>query len=154
MAIKDIAEQRDDVRFVYPVHLNPAVKDPVNSILGHTPRVSLIPPLGYRDLVKTMDESYLVITDSGGIQEEAPSLGKSVLITREVTERPEGVEAGAAILVGFDRQTIARSVNRLLDDPDEYLRMSQVRNPYGDGSAGRQISSIVVNWLRDRKTSH
>lgn len=131
--------QRGDVEIVYPVHLNPNVQEPVNRLLGDTPEIHLTPPLDYLPFVKLMSESDLIITDSGGIQEEAPSLGKPVLVMRDVTERPEAVEAGTVRLVGTDTQTIVDAAARLLDDDAEYAAMSRAHNPYGDGRACERI---------------
>ena len=150
MALGEIAGRNPDVEVVYPVHLNPNVRGTVRRILGGSPRVHLLEPLGYAPFVWLMKRSYLVLTDSGGIQEEAPSLGKPVLVMRKVTERPEGVEAGAAELVGVDTDSILAATQRLLDDGDVYGRMSAVRNPYGDGQASRRIADILERWLGSR----
>lgn len=142
-AIKKIATARNDVHFVYPVHLNPNVAGPVKSILGKTSNISLVEPLAYHNLLWLMNKSCMVLTDSGGIQEEAPSLGKPVLVMREVSERMEGVEAGNAVLVGTSGEKISSAVRLLLDDTDVYNKMSHAGNPYGDGKASEQIFSIV-----------
>lgn len=142
-ALARLAE-RDDVGIVYPVHLNPNVREPVERILGGRENIRLIAPLDYLPFVFLMESAYLIITDSGGIQEEAPSLGKPVLVMREVTERPEAVEAGAVKLVGTDTEVIVRESGRLLDDKDAYAAMSSVRNPYGDGKAGRRIVREII----------
>jgi UDP-N-acetylglucosamine 2-epimerase len=128
---------------VYPVHLNPAVQEPVHRELGGVPRVHLIAPLAYWELVDLLRRSYLVVTDSGGIQEEAPTLGKPVVVLRETTERPEGVTAGTAVLVGTGRAGIVSTVEGLLQDPAAYARMSAAHNPYGDGRASERIVAVV-----------
>lgn len=145
-ALRDIAA-RADVQVVYPVHLNPNVQEPVRRILGDVPNVHLIEPQDYLPFVYLMDRSTLLLTDSGGIQEEAPSLGKPVLVMRATTERPEAVDAGTVQLVGTDRQRIASSVLALLDDPEAYARMSQAHNPYGDGKAAQRIAATVQAFL-------
>ena len=130
---------RPDVEIVYPVHLNPNVSGPVESILGGVSNVHLIAPQDYLAFIHLMKRSHLILTDSGGVQEEAPSLGKPVLVMRDVTERPEAVEAGTARLVGADRNQIVAGVSRLLDDPSEVARMTASENPYGDGNACDRI---------------
>ncbi len=147
-ALRRIAE-RPDVEIVYPVHLNPNVQRPVHGLLGELPNVQLIEPLPYVSFVGLMESSYLILTDSGGIQEEAPSLGKPVLVLREVTERPEAVEAGTVKLVGTDVENIVAGVGELLDDPAVYERMSRAHNPYGDGKASVRIAEILVGSPRD-----
>ncbi len=147
LAIRDVADARHEATFVYPVHLNPNVRDPVFRILGNHPRVKLIEPLSYRPFVWLMDRSTIVLTDSGGVQEEAPSLGKPVLVMRQTTERPEGIAAGNAKLVGTDRASIVANLLRLLSDPAEREAMSSVRNPYGDGTASRQIVDTLDKAL-------
>ena len=141
-ALKDIVESCEDVEVVYPVHLNPNVREPVFRILGKHPRIHLIEPLSYPYLIYLLEKSYLVLTDSGGIQEEAPSLGKPVLVMREVTERQEGVEAGVAKLVGTDRGRIVKETLKLLEDKGEYKKMSRAINPYGDGRASIRIAEV------------
>lgn len=142
-ALKKIA-QRDDVQIVYPVHLNPNVQEPVKAILGGLKNVHLISPIDYISFVFLMEISYLILTDSGGVQEEAPSLGKPVLVMREVTERPEGLEAGTAKLVGTNEETIVKEVTNLLDDPKQYQRMAQAHNPFGDGHASEKIIQHIL----------
>lgn len=137
---------RKDIRIVYPVHLNPQVKEPVYSILGNNDKVRLIEPLEYHEFVYLMDRSYLILTDSGGVQEEAPTLGKPVLVMRDSTERPEAVEAGTARLVGANRQRIEAAVNSLLDNESDYQAMSRAINPYGDGKSSKRIVSIISAW--------
>ncbi|HEX7974125.1 MAG TPA: UDP-N-acetylglucosamine 2-epimerase (non-hydrolyzing), partial [Anaerolineales bacterium] len=143
-AILAVAEQFPQVLFVYPVHLNPNVREPVNRILGGHDRIILIEPLPYEPFVWLMDRATLVLTDSGGVQEEAPSLGKPVLVMREITERPEGVAAGNARLVGVNRDRIVDSLAQLLTHPAEREAMSKVRNPYGDGLASIRIADILA----------
>ncbi len=146
-ALHKIAE-RDNVQIVYPVHLNPNVLAPVNRMLGSCENIYLIEPQDYLPFVYLMSRAYLLLTDSGGIQEEAPSLGKPVLVMRDTTERPEAVEAGTVKLVGTDEARIISEVFVLLDDSNEYLRMSRSHNPYGDGLAAQRISKILQeeNW--------
>lgn len=134
---------RGDVQVVYPVHLNPNVQEPVHRILGSEPNVKLISPLDYLPFVYMMDRSTLLITDSGGVQEEGPSLGKPVLVMRDTTERPEAVDVGTVKLVGTDRKSIVREANRLLDDPIVYESMARAHNPYGDGKAVERIQNIL-----------
>ena len=133
-------------RIVYPVHPNPNVQGMVHDMLDRHPGIILCSPLGYKSFIRLMDAAYLIITDSGGIQEEAPSLGKPVLVTRDLTERPEGVEAGVNILVGANEAALVREAVRLLDDEAAYNQVAGIRNPYGNGTAGQQI----VRFLLDR----
>ncbi len=142
-ALADIS-RREDVQIVYPVHLNPNVREPVNRLLGDNGRIHLIAPQDYLPFVYLMNRAHLVITDSGGIQEEAPSLGKPVLVMREVTERPEAVDAGTVKLVGTDRAAIAGETARLLDDGETHARMSRAHNPYGDGKASERIVAEII----------
>jgi UDP-N-acetylglucosamine 2-epimerase (non-hydrolysing) len=166
-ALRDLAEQYQDIHIIYPVHLNPNVEQPVYEILGssswgsqgssggwHTHidgggRISLLPPLDYAPFVLLMSRSYLVLTDSGVIQEEAPALGKPVLVMREVTERPEGVWAGTVKLVGPDRPRILAGVRELLENPASYTAMAQAKNPYGDGLAAQRIVEILSREVGD-----
>lgn len=141
-ALADLAA-REDVEIVYPVHLNPNVREPVGRLLADRPRVHLIEPLEYLPFVYLMNRATLIITDSGGVQEEAPSLGKPVLVMREVTERPEAVDAGTVRLVGTDHGRIVSEATRLLDDPVAYHAMARAHNPYGDGLASRRIVEEV-----------
>ncbi|VWC14613.1 UDP-N-acetylglucosamine 2-epimerase [Burkholderia diffusa] len=143
-ALREIA-QRGDIEIVFPVHLNPKVKQSVHRLLGDVAGVFLIEPQEYLPFVYLMDRAALVITDSGGIQEEAPALGKPVLVTRETTERPEAIVAGTARIVGTDKTTIVNEANRLLDDADEYATMAHTANPYGDGTAASRIRDILVS---------
>ncbi len=149
LALRDLG-MRSDVQIVYPVHLNPNVQDPVRRILSDAGNVVLIDPVDYLPFVYLMGRSTLILTDSGGIQEEAPSLGKPVLVMREVTERPEAVAAGTVRLVGTDRTRIAQEATRLLDDTDAYAAMARAHNPYGDGQAGIRIAAIIRDWLKAR----
>jgi len=145
-ALKDIAVTNPDVVFVYPVHLNPNVQEPVKRILNGMKNICLMPPLNYEAFVYLMSKAYLILTDSGGVQEEAPSLGKPVLVMRETTERPEGVEAGTAKLVGTDRGCIIDNVSRLLTNRNAYELMARAVNPYGDGRAAMRILEALSNF--------
>jgi UDP-N-acetylglucosamine 2-epimerase (non-hydrolysing) len=144
-ALKELAQTYQDVDFVYPVHLNPNVQKPVKDILSGIDNVYLIDPLDYLPFVFLLNHAYLVLTDSGGIQEEAPSLGKPVVVMRDTTERPEAVEAGTVILVGTEKEKIKKNVSRLLEDKMFYEKMAYAHNPYGDGSACNKI----VNYLKN-----
>lgn len=144
-AIRDLAYSYERYHFVYPVHLNPNVCEPVNKILQGIDNVHLVKPLDYEPFVYLLNHSYLVLTDSGGIQEEAPSLGKPVLVMRDVTERPEAVEAGTVQLVGPKRDQIFSGVSKLLNDEDYYLHMSRAHNPYGDGTA---CEKIIAHFMK------
>jgi len=138
---------RDDIQIVFPVHRNPSVLNPVTRVLSGRSNIALIEPLDYASFVDLMRRAYLLITDSGGIQEEAPSLGKPVLVMRECTERPEAVEAGTVKLVGTDPGKIVGEAARLLEDREEYDRMSRIHNPYGDGCASRRIAETIAKFL-------
>lgn len=142
-AIATLAIKHPDVHFIYPVHLNPHVQQPVYSVLGGKDNVHLIPPLDYAPFVYAMDRARLILTDSGGVQEEAPSLGKPVLVMRETTERPEAVAAGTVILVGTDKERIIRETERLLSDENQYQQMARKHNPYGDGKATKRIVEVL-----------
>ena len=144
-ALKLIANKHHDVDIVYPVHLNPNVQEPVQKLLSQTLNVHLIKPLSYESFIYLMNLSYFVITDSGGIQEEAPSLGKPVLVTRDTTERPEAVKAGTVKLVGTDKKKIVNEVDTLLTDHYAYQQMSKAHNPYGDGRACEKIVRFILN---------
>jgi len=133
------------VQIIYPVHLNPNVKEPVYKILGNIDSIHLIDPLAYPAFVWLMNQSYLIITDSGGVQEEAPSLGKPVLVMRDTTERPEAVDAGTVILVGTDLEKIVTQCNDLLKNSDRYQKMSALHNPYGDGKACQRIVEHIIS---------
>jgi UDP-N-acetylglucosamine 2-epimerase (non-hydrolysing) len=139
--------RRPDVMIVYPVHPNPNVQGPVRAHLGGLPNVLLVEPLEYVPFVDLMRRAYLLITDSGGVQEEGPSLGKPILVLREKTERPEAVQAGTVRLVGTDEEQIVSEANRLLDDARERDRMARVHNPYGDGCASPRIGDIIHSFL-------
>lgn len=128
---------------VFPVHPNPNVQGPVQSTLGNNPNVRLLPPLEYGAFVRMLSASHFVLTDSGGVQEEAPALGKPVLVMRDTTERPEAIEAGTALLVGTDPDRIVSEAFRLLDDDTHYKRMSRAHNPFGDGNASKRICRIL-----------
>jgi UDP-N-acetylglucosamine 2-epimerase len=136
--------QRGDVEIVFPVHLNPRVQRTVHQLLGDAPNVHLLPPLDYLTFVALLRRAHFVITDSGGIQEEAPGLGKPVLITRDTTERPEAVAAGTALLVGTSAEALLNAAETLLDDPAAYLRMAQASNPFGDGLAAKRVVEALV----------
>ena len=144
-ALKEIAIRNPDVKIVYPVHLNPNVQEPVHRIIGNMDRIHLIEPLEYEPFVYLMNQSYLILTDSGGIQEEAPSLGKPVLVMREVTERPEAVEAGTTKLVGTKMENIVGETQKLLDHSEEYQKMTNIKNPYGDGKTSERILNILAS---------
>ncbi|UCC72697.1 MAG: UDP-N-acetylglucosamine 2-epimerase (non-hydrolyzing) [Gemmatimonadota bacterium] len=148
-ALRALAESHPDDIFVYPVHPNPNVQRPARELLSGVPNFRLLEPLSYSDLVQVLSRSWLVFTDSGGIQEEAPSFRVPVLVLREVTERPEGVEAGVAKLVGTSRESILGQGRLLLDDPEAHRRMASERNPYGDGRAGERIADILLHRLMD-----
>lgn len=142
-ALKTIALQRPELQIIYPVHLNPKVLEPVNRILGDIDNIQLIEPLAYHDFIWMMDRAKIIITDSGGVQEEAPSLGKPVLVMRETTERPEAVDAGTVILVGTDTEKIINETFALLDDKTHFAEMSSRHNPYGDGKACGRIVEFM-----------
>ena len=144
-ALKAIALKNPEVAIIYPVHLNPNVLKPVHALLDEIPNIYLVAPLSYPSFVWLMHQSYLIITDSGGVQEEAPSLGKPVLVMRETTERPEAVDAGTVILVGTDTNKIIRETQELLDNADNYKNMSALHNPYGDGKACERIVEFISN---------
>ncbi len=152
-ALKSIASN-DTVEIIYPVHLNPNVRKPVFKILGALPNVHLFDPLDYPTIVWLMNRSHMIITDSGGIQEEAPSLGKPVLVMRDVTERMEGIEAGTARLVGTNKKVIVRETLNLLENKEEYERMSKAINPYGDGMACVKIRQIFAKRIMDNINNH
>jgi len=147
-AFKEIADKHPEVEIVYPVHLNPKVQKPVRDILGDIKNVHLINPLSYPDFVYAMKQCYFIVTDSGGIQEEAPGLGKPVLVMRDTTERPEAIDAGTAKLVGVDYDKIRNGIESLLTDGNEYTRMAKAHNPYGDGRAVERI----IDKLKQEET--
>ena len=142
-ALKTLAINNPNIDIVYPVHLNPNVQKPVNEILSNTPNVYLIEPLQYEQFIYMMNKSYFIITDSGGVQEEAPSLGKPVLVMRDTTERPEAVDAGTVKLVGTNKEVIIKEAQKLLDNKEEYEKMSKAHNPYGDGKACERIVNFI-----------
>ena len=146
-ALRRISEAKPDIKVVYPVHLNPNVQNPVMSILGDRPNIILTGPLDYEPFVYLMKRSHFILTDSGGVQEEAPSLGKPVLVMRDTTERPEGVESGNVRLVGCDEETIVRSSLELLETGDLYQQMSHASNPYGDGKAAERILAALTSVI-------
>ena len=146
-ALRELAERNPDVELVYPVHLNPQVQEPVRRILRAHPRIHLLPPVGYAELVDLLRRCHLVLTDSGGIQEEAPSLGKPVLVLRDTTERGEGIAAGTARLVGTSRRRIVAETERLLGDAAAYEAMARAHNPYGDGRASERIVRVLRRTL-------
>jgi len=147
-ALKEIAEIYPELKIIYPVHLNPNVREPVNKILNGIRNIFLLEPLEYPYLIWLMSKCFLILTDSGGIQEEAPSLGKPVLVMREVTERVEGIEAGTARLVGTKKENIVKAVQTLIENPYEYQKMTKAINPYGDGLASKRIVEIIRS-IRD-----
>ena len=144
LALKDIADRYPDVEIIYSVHLNPVVQETARKILGEHPQIKLIAPLGVQDMHNLMDKSYLILTDSGGLQEEAPSLGKPVLVLRNETERPEAVKAGTVKLAGTDRDIIFNLASQLLEDDKEYSKMAKAVNPYGDSKASRRIVGALL----------
>ena len=149
-ALRELAgAYKDGIRIIYPVHPNPNVRDPVHRLLGSEPNIVLTAPLGYLAFVQVMKQSYLLITDSGGLQEEGPALGKPVLVLRNVTERPEAVEAGTAKLVGVRRENIVTEAARLLDDPAAYRLMASATSPYGDGHASQIIIQTLLSSSED-----
>lgn len=144
-ALKAVAENNTDTQIIYPVHLNPKVQKPVYDLLGNVSNIHLIDPLSYPAFIWLMNHSYLIITDSGGIQEEAPGLGKPVLVMRDTTERPEAVEAGTVVLVGTNTEKIIQETEVLLHNKDKYQQMSALHNPYGDGKAAQRIVDFIEN---------
>ncbi|MGN9119676.1 non-hydrolyzing UDP-N-acetylglucosamine 2-epimerase [Turicibacter bilis] len=146
-AIKRIVDEHEDIKVIYPIHMNPLVREIANSILGDHERIRIIEPLEVLDFHNFLNKSYLILTDSGGIQEEAPSLGKPVLVMRDTTERPEGVAAGTLKLVGTDEEVIYENFKLLLNNEEAYKKMSQASNPYGDGQASKRIADILEATL-------
>ena len=142
-AIRKIVDEIPDIKVIYPIHMNPVVRQTANEILGNDERIRIIEPLDVLDFHNFLARSYLILTDSGGIQEEAPSLGKPVLVMRDTTERPEGIKAGTLKLVGTNEQTIYEQFKLLLEDKSEYEKMSKASNPYGDGFASKRIGDIL-----------
>ena len=145
-ALGDILAKFPDTNIVYPMHKNPAVREVVKRALGDNPRVELIEPLDYLPFVQAMQRAHLILTDSGGVQEEAPALGIPVLVLRRTTERPEGVDAGTANLIGTERADIVSAASTLLGDENAYAQMSHAANPYGDGQAGQRIAGALLHW--------
>lgn len=143
-AIKRLVEENDDIQVVYPMHMNPVVREIAGEILGNDPRIHLIEPLDVIDFHNFAARAHLILTDSGGVQEEAPSLGVPVLVLRDTTERPEGIKAGTLKLAGVDEEAIYRMATELLNDQAEYERMSKASNPYGDGEASRRICEAIL----------
>ena len=142
-AIRRVCDEHPDVKAIYPIHMNPVVRETAAEILGNDERIHIIEPLDVLDFHNFLSRSYLILTDSGGIQEEAPSLGKPVLVMRDTTERPEGIAAGTLKLVGTEEETIYRNFKELLENPEDYHSMSTASNPYGDGKASRRIADIL-----------
>jgi len=149
-ALSTLAKAHPDYLFIYPVHLNPKVQKPVYDTLGQFDNIKLIPPQPYSEFVMLINNSRIVLTDSGGVQEEAPSLGKPVLVMRDTTERPEGVDAGTVKLVGANADNIISSVNELITDSAAYEQMAQAKNPYGDGKAAQRIADAVSQFLAEK----
>lgn len=147
-AIKRVCQEHDDVKAIYPIHMNPLVRKTANEVFGNDDYIRIIDPLDVLDFHNFMNRSYMILTDSGGIQEEAPSLGKPVLVMRDTTERPEGIEAGTLRLVGTDEETIYKHFTQLLDEEEEYKKMSKAANPYGDGHASERIADIIEKCNR------
>lgn len=147
-AIKNLALSYKDYNIIFPVHLNPKVQDVAQSILGNIPNIFLIEPLDYLDFVNLMSKSYLILTDSGGVQEEGPHFGIPILVLREVTERPEAVEYGTVKLVGLDESTIFTTADNLLNNEDEYIKMASAVNPYGDGFSAQRTIQIIKNYFQ------
>lgn len=148
-AIKRIVNEQSDVQVVYPVHLNPVVRELADEILGNDPRIHLIEPLDVIDFHNFANHAYLILTDSGGVQEEAPSLGVPVLVLRDTTERPEGIEAGTLKLAGVEEETIYRLATELLTDQQIHDKMAKASNPYGDGQASRRIVNVITEYFKE-----
>lgn len=144
-AIKRIVDEHDDIKVIYPIHMNPAVRNTAKNILGDHERIRIIEPLDVLDFHNFLNASYLILTDSGGIQEEAPSLGKPVLVMRDTTERPEGIKAGTLKLVGTEEESVYINFKNLIEDKELYNKMSNASNPYGDGFASKRIADILEN---------
>jgi UDP-N-acetylglucosamine 2-epimerase (non-hydrolysing) len=149
-AIKRLTEEHDDIQVVYPVHMNPAVREVADEVLGRDPRIHLIEPLEVMDFHNFAARSFIILTDSGGVQEEAPSLGKPVLVLRDTTERPEGIDAGTLKLAGTSEANIYRLAKELLTDQEVYKQMAQAANPYGDGEASRRIVEALYAFLEKK----
>ncbi len=149
--MKDVVDQTDDVEIVYPVHLSPRVQEAAKEVLGGDPRIHLIKPLDVVDFHNLAKRSYFIMTDSGGVQEEAPSLGKPVLVLRDTTERPEGVKAGTLKLVGTEEDAVKAAMLELLTDPAAYQQMAEAKNPYGDGQASDRILDDIAWYFAGKK---
>lgn len=149
-AIKAVIDEHSDIKMIYPVHLNPIVAETAEEIFGNCDKVKLIKPMEVVDFHNLLNKSYLILTDSGGIQEEAPSLGKPVIVLRDTTERPEGIEAGTLKLAGTDEKIIYNMINELLNDENEYRKMSKASNPYGDGKASERIVDAIIEKFKCR----
>ena len=147
MAVKGIVEENDNIEVIFPVHLNPSIHKLAKYIMGEHSNIHLIKPLEYEEFANLLNKAYLVLTDSGGIQEEAPALGKPILVMREETERPEAVEAGTVKIIGTEKENIKKEVNVLLNDSDEYNKMANSTNPYGDGTASEKIVDFLLSYL-------
>lgn len=143
-AVKRVVEENPDVKVIYPIHMNPKIREIANDVIGNNDRIKIIEPLEVIDFHNFINRSYLILTDSGGVQEEAPSLGKPVLVLRDTTERPEGIEAGTLKLVGTDEDTIYSETIKLLNNEEEYNKMSKATNPYGDGTTSKQIVDAII----------
>ena len=152
-AIRRIVDEFDDVKVIYPIHLNPLVRSVANEVFAGCDKVKLIEPLEVFDFHNFQNKSYIILTDSGGIQEEAPSLGKPVLVLRDTTERPEGISAGTLKLVGTDEETIYNETKKLLTDNKEYEKMSHASNPYGDGHASERIVDAIIKWKQNSQNT-
>jgi UDP-N-acetylglucosamine 2-epimerase (non-hydrolysing) len=150
LALKDLVNKHKDIRVIYPVHMNPNVRSTVNGLLQGADRIHLVEPLGYLDFVSLLQRCFLVLTDSGGIQEEAPTFHKPVLVLRKVTERPEASQFGLAKIIGMSREGIVNEANRLLDDREAYADMSEGGNPYGDGHSSERIVEAVARWFQKK----
>ena len=148
-AVKRLANEYSDLAFIYPVHLNPVVRDTANEILGEVANVHLIPPIDVEDMHNIMDRSFLVMTDSGGLQEEAPSCGVPFLVLRTESERPEAVEAGTVKVIGVEEESIVREAKFLIDNQDAYIKMAKAINPYGDGHASERIVKHILEWKQN-----
>jgi UDP-N-acetylglucosamine 2-epimerase (non-hydrolysing) len=146
-ALKELARSYPDIQIVYPIHLNPNVRKTVFDSLANQERINLLDPLPYEPFVEAMEKAHLIITDSGGIQEEVPSLRKPILVFRKVTERPEGIAAGGVKLVGLERENVVREVSYLLEDSEAYQKMVASHNPYGDGNAGQRIVQAILHYF-------
>ena len=146
-AIKRVVDEFEDVKVIYPIHKNPLVREVAKEVFANTDRVKLIEPLDVFDFHNFQNKSYIILTDSGGIQEEAPSLGKPVLVLRDTTERPEGIVAGTLKLVGTDEETIYEETKKLLSNNEEYQKMSKASNPYGDGYASEKIVNAIIKYF-------